>query len=488
MTPRRAVRPVALTVVAMAFVVLPCPATTWAADIQVHREVMDNGLVLQVVERHALPILTVQVGIRAGSRHDPPGGAGTANLVAELLTEGTTSRSAGEIADAIEFVGGHLGAGVEPDFARVTVTVLERDRDLALDLLADVVRRPAFAPAEVARVKREVLGAIEADEDDPAVVASKAFDKALYGPHPYAHPDEGEPDTVAAATPESLAAFHARHYLPNTGVISFVGDVTVDEARRLARDAFGDWESGDVPFQDLPLAAPPVGVRILPIDRPVTQASVVMGHLGLERADPDFYPVIVMNYILGGGGFASRLVADVRERQGLAYSIGSGFHALQDPGSFVVRFQTRNDQAQQAVLSTLKAIRDIATNPVSDQELADAKANLVGGFPLRIDTNAETANLLTFIEMYGLGTNYFTDYIDKVEAVTADDVLRVASLYLHPDDMVWVVVADDAKARVHVPAPEGEDVPAQGPEEAPADAPAADPTEGTPEAGNGGAG
>jgi zinc protease len=477
---RRAVHLFALAFVALPFIALPWPAATWAADLQVHREVLDNGMVLQVVERHALPILTVQVGMRAGSRHDPSGGAGTANLVAELLTEGTTSRSAGEIADAIEFVGGHLGAGVEPDFARVTVTVLARDRALAMDLLADVVRRPAFAPAEVARVKKEVLGAIKADEDDPAVVASKAFDKALYGPHPYAHPDEGEPGTVAAATPESLAAFHARHYLPNTGVISFVGDVTVDEARKLTRDAFGDWEAGDVPFQDLPLAVPPVGVRIIPIDRPVTQASVVMGHLGLERADPDFYPAIVMNYILGGGGFASRLVADVRERQGLAYSIGSGFHALQDPGDFVVRFQTRNDQAQQAVLSTLKAIRDIATTPVSDQELADAKANLVGGFPLRIDTNAETADLLTFIEMYGLGTTYFTDYIDKVEAVTADDVLRVASLYLHPDDMVWVVVADDAEARVHVPA--------EAPENTPTDAPADAPTEGTPKAGDGGAG
>jgi zinc protease len=442
-----------LGLAALAALLAPPPAT--AADIRVHREVLDNGLVLQVVERHALPILTVQMGIRAGARMDPPDAPGTANLVASLLTEGTATRSANEIADQIEFVGGSLSAEAEADFARASVTVLKRDQDLGLELLADVVRRPAFASDEVERVKKEVIGAIESDEDHPDVVAGKAFDKAVYGEHPYAHPTEGDKAAVAAATPEALRAFHAAHYLPNDSVISFVGDITVDDARAATKAAFGDWKQGEEPPLDLPLASPPVGIDLITIDRPVTQATVIMGHLGLERSDPDFYPVIVMNYILGGGGFASRLVHEVRERQGLAYAIGSGFHAMKDPGDFVVRFQTRNPAANQAIRSVLDELRRIRTEPVEDDELADAKANLIGGFPLRIDTNGETAGLLTFIEMYGLGTSYFTDYIDKVQAVTRDDVLRVAKTYLHPDDMVWVVVGNLAEADVHVPPPPG---------------------------------
>ncbi len=442
-----------LGLAALCALLVPPPAT--AADIRVHREVLDNGLVLQVVERHALPILTVQMGIRAGARMDPPDAPGTANLVASLLTEGTATRSANEIADQIEFVGGSLGAEAEADFARASVTVLGRDQDLGLELLADIVRRPAFAPDEVERVKKEVIGAIESDEDHPDVVAGKAFDKAVYGAHPYAHPTEGDKEAVAAATPEALRAFHAAHYLPNDSVISFVGDITVDDARAATKAAFGDWKQGEEPPLDLPLASPPVGIDLITIDRPVTQATVIMGHLGLERSDPDFYPVIVMNYILGGGGFASRLVHEVRERQGLAYAIGSGFHAMKDPGDFVVRFQTRNPAANQAIRSVLDELRRIRTEPVEDDELADAKANLIGGFPLRIDTNGETADLLTFIEMYGLGTSYFTDYIDKVRAVTRDDVLRVAKTYLHPDDMVWVVVGNLAEADVHVPPPPG---------------------------------
>lgn len=459
---RRAGPLAVLALAALGAMALPAPAD--AADIRVHREVLPNGLVLQVVERPALPILTVQMGIRAGSRNDPPEAAGTASLVARLLTEGTATRSAGEIADQIEFVGGRLGAEAERDFARVTVTVLKRDQALGLELLADVVRRPAFQPEEVERVKKEVLGEIEADEDRPGAVARKAFDRAVYGAHPYAHPEEGDRETVAAATRASLRAFHRAHYLPNNAVISFVGDVTVEEARVVTLSAFGDWKKGEVPLLDVPLAAPPRGIDLVTIDRPVTQATVIMGHLGLERADPDFYPVIVMNYILGGGGFASRLVQEVRERQGLAYSIGSGFHAMKDPGDFVVRFQTRNPAANQAIRSVLDELRRVRTEPVEDEELADAKANLVGGFPLRIDTNGETADLLTFIELYGLGTDYFTDYIEKVEAVTGDDVRRVAATYLHPDDMVWVVVAGLAEADVHVPPPPDEAVPVPAPE------------------------
>jgi zinc protease len=429
----------------------PPAAAADFAGLTVHREVLDNGLVLQVVERPALPIVTVQLGVRAGSARDPADGAGTASLVADLLTEGTETRTARQIADEIEFVGGRLGAGVEADFARAAVTVLARDLDTGLELLADVVQHPAFRPEDVERVKKEVVGAIRADEDHPATVARKAFRKALFGDHPYGHPPEGDADSVAAIVPDDLAAFHATYYRPNDSVLSFVGAVTVKQARKKAKAAFGDWKRRDVPAMEAAPVAPPAGIDLIRIDRPVTQATVILGHLGLTRTNPDFYPAVVMNYILGGGGFASRLVNNVRERQGLTYGIGSGFNAMAEPGSFRIQFQTRNDQANQAIRSSLDELRRIRDEPVSDRELADAKANLVGGFPMRVDTNAETADLLTFIEMYHLGTSYFSDYLERVEAVTAADVQRVARQYLHPDDMVWVVVGNQAEADVAVP-------------------------------------
>ena len=449
MTGHRRMKAVLAGWVALALLLTAIPVRAGAPEV--HREVLDNGLVLQVVSRPALPILSMELGLRAGARNDPAARPGLANLVGTLLTYGTETRSATEISEQIEFVGGSIAAGVERDFATVTVSVLSRDAKLGMELLSDVVRRPAFADEEVARVRDEVVGVIAAEEDNLGRVAGKAFDRALFGDHPYARPVEGDADSVPAIGADQIRAFHQRYYRADNAVLSFVGDITPRQARKLTRKAFGDWAAGSGAAPETPPASAPKGTRIHRIDRAAAQANVVMGHLGIRRANPDFYPVVVMNYILGGGGFTSRLVDSVRDRQGLAYSIYSGFSPKTDPGEFSIRFQTRNATAQQAIDSALAEVRRIRTEPVTETELAEAKSYLTGSFPLRLDTNRKTARLLTFIHMYGLGESYFSDYLERVAQVTVADVLRVARRYLHPEDMVWVVVANPEEAQVAAP-------------------------------------
>ncbi|MFQ5508730.1 MAG: M16 family metallopeptidase [Leptospirillia bacterium] len=436
-----------LTLLGMVGFALPAAAF----GIEVQREVLANGLTVQVVNRPTLPIVMVELGLGVGSVNDPEGQAGTASMTARLLTEGAAGKSANEIAEAVEFVGAKLGADAGRDFSQVYLSALKRDLKMGLNLLADVVIRPDFPNGEVERVKGEALGQIEVDLDNPGKVAAKAFDAELFGDHPYGRPPEGDADSIAAIDRNALVAFHRQYYRPQGAVLNFVGDITRMEAVKLAKKTFGGWRGAPPSHSIPPPPAPPSGTRLVRIDRPVTQANVVLGHMGPMRSHPDFYPVIVMNYILGGGATHSRLGDSIREDQGLAYAIQSGFRAMRHGGVFKVIFQTRNESAGKAVNSALDEIRRIRTEPVSDKELADARSHLVGRFPFRIDTNSKVAGLLSFIHMHDLGDSYFEDYMARVEAVTVDDVQRVANTYLHPDDMLWVVVSDPEEVLLESP-------------------------------------
>src|SRR5207249_11809841 len=220
------------------------------------------------------------------------------------------------------------------------------------------------------------------------------------------------------------------------------------EALDVDRKKFGKWTKKDgVPSTFSP-AVPLQQPKLKLIDKDLTQANVILGHLGIDRKNPDFYAVSVMNYILGGGGFSSRLVNRIRDQKGLAYDVDSGFQANVMPGPFTVQLQTRNAAANQAIASVLQELKRIRTEPVSDQELADAKAYLIGSFPLRLDTAAKLASLLNLVELHGLGLSYFDDYPKAIASVTKEDVLRVARTYLNPDLYALVIVAKLAEAKI----------------------------------------
>ena len=422
---------------------------SFAADIKPIRVVTANGLTLLILDLPSLPIININVLIKAGATFDPDAKAGLSNLVAQLLDEGTKTRSATQIAQEIEFIGGEIASRAGSDFATATVRVLKKDADLGFALLADILLNPTFAEKEVARVRSQILGELQGEKDEPGVVAGKAFDEIIFKGHPYRRPANGTEETVARITRKDIVEFHETFYRPNRTIMAIVGDIREFEALELVSKHFGKWTRKDVAVPTFSSPTPLQQPVLKLIDKDLTQANVVLGHVGIDRRNPDFYAVSVMNYILGGGGFSSRLVNRIRDEQGLAYDVDSGFAANVMPGSFTVSLQTRNGAANQAIANVLQEITRIRAEPVSDQELADAKAYLVGSFPLRLDTTGKLAGLLTVVELHGLGLSYFQDYPKAVQAVTKDDVLRVAQKYLHPDKYALVVVAKQAEAKIN---------------------------------------
>ena len=423
------------------------PVASHAAGIKPTRVVTENGMTVLIVDQPSLPIVTVNVLIKAGAVYDPDAKAGLSYMVAGMLDEGTTTRSAVQIAEQIEFIGGELSTDGGEDFASAKLRVLKKDAELGFTLLADILMNPKFDTKEVARVRNELVGFLQSEKDEPDVIATKAFNEIVFKGHPYRRPTNGEEKTVTKLTRPALVEFHDRFYRPNRTIMAIVGDLREAEALALVKKHFGNWAPKELPLPVFPAPEPLPKPMLKLIDKDLTQATIVLGHIGIDRRNPDFYAVAVMNYILGGG-FSSRLVNRIRDEQGLAYDVDSVFEANVMPGPFAVHVQTRNAAANQALASVFQELKRIRTDPVRDQELADAKAYLIGSFPLRMDTNAKLASLLNLVELHSLGLSYFDDYPKAIAAVTKEDVLRVAQKYLNPDRYALVVVAKLAEAKI----------------------------------------
>jgi zinc protease len=424
-----------------------------AADINPVRFVTDNGMTVLVLEQHALPIVQLHALVKVGSAQDPADKAGLANLVLSLLDEGTTSRTAEQIAEQIEFVGGALAAKAGEDFTTVSVRVLTKDRKLGFTLLSDVLQHPVFPEKEFKRVRSQILGEILSEKDQPDLVAAKAFNQLVFDGHPYSWPVNGTERSLLTIKRADVQQFYAREYLPNQTILAIVGDVTIDEARTLVAKHFGVWKRGNAPPRPAATSPPIDKPAVKLIDKDLTQATIMLGHLGISRTNPDFYAVQVMNYILGAGGFSSRLMDSIRDNQGLAYGVASLFDANLMPGAFLVNLQTRNETANKAIRAVLAELKGMVEKPATDEELADAKAYLIGSFPLRLDTTAKLADVLSQVEFFGLGLDYFTQYPGLIAKVTKEDVLRVAKQYLHPDQYALVVVATLAQAKINLEQP-----------------------------------
>lgn len=424
---------------------LPCGlAWSAAAPSQVlgEREQLPNGLVWLFSEQRSLPLVAVQVMLKAGALRDPVGKEGLANLTAVLLLQGTKKRNATQIAEELDFLGARLSASGSEDYALVSLMTLKKDLAAGLDLLQDVLLNPAFAPKEIQQKVSQLLASFQSDEDEPGIVASRAFHRRLFGQHPYGYPPKGTPEGLKAISRDDLVAFHRTYYRPNNAIVSIVGDLSKEEASAVLSKFFGSWEPAPVPALNLP--APPTlnKPQVMVINKDITQANIVWGHLGIARDNPDFYAFQVMNYILGGGGFASRLMDNIREKQGLAYSVGSSFNAGLLAGPFMVVLETKNDRAGEAVSRVIQEVELMRTNPVSEQELEDAKSYLIGSFPRKMDSVAKRASLMGYVEFYGLGLDYPWRYPELVKPLTPADIQKVAEKYLHPEKYLLVVVGN----------------------------------------------
>jgi zinc protease len=418
----------------VAALVIPAAAAPLA-----HREVLPNGVVLLVAERPVIPIVVVQLYLRAGSVYDPPDAGGLANLTADMLTRGTAKRTGPELDRAIEFVGGSLEGEAGRDGATVSLSVLKKDLRMGLDLLAEVLLTPAFPEAELKRRSEEIAAAIQRSEQEPETVAARAMALLLYPGHPYSRPVAGTVESVKRMARDQIVGFHRDNYRPDAAIIAVVGDVTRDEVRRELLASLGTWAAPATPRPVIPPApaSPPVESHV--IHRDLTQATVSLARPGIKQDHPDYFPLVVANYILGGGS-ASRLYTKVREERGLVYSVYSSLGPGRYGASYFVGLQTRLDAVDEAVRVVRDEMARMSREAVTQRELDLAKSYLIGSYPLRTDTSGKMAGLLVAVEDNQLGLDWPDRFKAGVSRVTAADVRRVAGVYMDPATFSTITV------------------------------------------------
>jgi zinc protease len=424
--------------------ILLAAALPAAAGLAPKRLVLNNGIILLVSEQRALPMVSMELLIHAGARFDAPGQEGIANLVARLLTYGTKSRSALQISDALDFIGASLSTGCDKNLATVSMTILKKDLSTGLGLLAEVLTQSTFPQEDVERQKQSIVASLKAREEEPGDIAERRFAAALFPNTPYGRPVEGTESSVNAISQKSLRDFYERYYRPNRTILAVAGDVSADEIAEALERGFRAWKQG-VPADKPPVPQTNRAPTTIRVNKELTQANIIMGHEGVTRDDPDYYAVQVMNNILGGGGFSSRLMDSIRNERGLAYSVYTHFAADKSHGAFQVVMQTKNDSAQEAIRISREELERIQREPVSEQELNDAKDYLTGNFPLRFDTTRRVAAFLAQVEFFQLGLEYPDKYPELIRKVSREDVLRVAKRYVHPEQLITVIVGDQKK-------------------------------------------
>jgi zinc protease len=413
---------------------------------------LTNGLQVIVVLHHEQPAVSVRLIVRAGGALDPQDKPGVASLAATLLDQGTTTRTAQEIANAVDSVGGALGTGAGTDLSYINAVFMKDSFETALMLIADLARNPAYRPEEIERQRQQILSALQVSYDDPDYVASTVFDRLVYGFHPYGKPDSGTPESIAKITRDDLAAFHRAYFAPNNAILAIVGDLTADEAFAAAGRTFGDWPRNDAIQVLAPVDPPPPTRRVVVVDRPgAVQTEIRVGHLALPRKHPDYTAMDLASKILGGEG-SNRLHRVLRSERGLTYGASAEFETLKFAGDLVAETDTRSEATGQVLRLIVDEFWKVQRDRVGTGELRGAQDYLAGSFPLTIETPSAIALQVLNAVFFGLDLHELETFRERVNAVTPDDIQRVARAYLRPDRLSIVLVGDASKFVSQLPA------------------------------------
>jgi zinc protease len=422
----------------------PPPAAAALALPKIVRWTMKNGLEVVVVPRKELPVVSFGVAIKAGAYdEDRAATLGVSDFTAAMLRKGTAGkkkRSADDISRAIDFVGGSLDAQAGLESSSAGCSVLAKDVGLCIELLSDVLMHPTFPEAEMGEEREQLLAALAARFDNPYELAEAHFENQLYGeknPHGWVL----EPEDVQKITRDALVAFWKTYYRPNNALLAVAGDVDPARLRGELEKTFGKWQKAEVPARPAFKMAALKSTRVLIVDKPdLTQTTILLGHRGLRHADPMWFPATLMNWVLGGSDFSSRLMTDVRAKRGLTYGISSSYGASLYDGAFLVSMSTKNENVWQALVATVNQIRKMRNEGPTLEELAKGKGYYAGSYPFELQAAAGVAGAIVSAELHGLGLDYVEKFALRMAAVDEAQAKEAAGTLLDPDDVLVVVV------------------------------------------------
>jgi zinc protease len=440
-------RPVLWPLMVMILMALIGGGTALAADtmtlhIPSKKVTLPSGLTVVLSPKDKLPIVSVSLRFKVGSVSDPEQKAGLADMTARLLDKGTAKRTATAIAEELDFLGARFDASAGGTGSTVSLSLLAKDVERGLDLYADILQGSRFEMAEFERERMRMLSQIQQRRVNPRQVVSEVFRELLYADHPLHRPISGYASTVSQITRDDVLAFYQRFYVPNNAILVMVGDFSAERMLELIEGALGGWQARPLDPISLPHPLPTKEKEVGLVDMDVNQSYVQYGHLSVRRADPEFAAIRAMNYILGGGGFVSRLTRSIREEQGLAYSVHSDYvGGSQFPGFFYAALQTKIDTTSQAIKSLFTVIDSMKQAPVTSDEMTDMKLYYAGSLPRRAESYGQVAGLLLDREFFGLPDGYWESEIQQIQQLTPQDIQRLAQRYLDTDNFVLALVS-----------------------------------------------
>nr|PZN87739.1 MAG: peptidase M16 [Pseudomonadota bacterium] len=421
------------------------PTSAFAMKIQTVKS--PGGIEAWLVEEHSVPLIAMRFAFEGGNSQDPPGKEGVANFLTAMLDEGAGELTAIEFQERMEEIAMRMGFEDSRDSFYGSFETLTENLDEAVELLRLAINKPRFDPDAMERIRGQLLTSLAFAAKDPDRVAAREWFAAAFPNHPYGRPAAGTEESLAAITREDLEAYRKRVFAKDTLKIAVVGDIDAQTLGKVLDRVFGELpEKADL--VPIPFVEPKKGGDLQIIEMPVPQSVATFGLAGIPRKDPDFIPAFVMNHILGGGGFSSRLMEEVREKRGLAYSVYSYLQPYQHTAIFAGGVATKNEEIGQSLEVIRAELQRMATEGPTPEELENAKSYLIGSYPLRFDTNAKIANQLLGIMQDGLGQDYIEKRNSLIEAVTLEDVKRAAKRILETDNLIMTVVGQPKNLKV----------------------------------------
>ena len=423
----------------------PPPAQPRSASIpKPVEQTLPNGLRVIVIERRESPLVSAQLIIKNGGEVDPPELAGLADMTASLLTKGTQTRDATKIADEIESLGGSLQSSARWDSSSASVGVMSSKIGPAMEILADVVRRPTFKSEEVERLRQQYLDSLTLALGEPGSIARFVAARVVFGDAPYGHPLSGTTESLTRITPADIVKMHGRYYRPDNAILVIGGDITTRDALALATKYFGDWQKPSTPLPDLSTPAQNAAAqkpRVVVIDKPdAGQAAVYLARTGINRTDPDYFRGIVTNSVLSG--YSGRLNQEIRIKRGLSYGAGSALDTRRQVGPFVASAQTKNESGAEVAELLLGEVSKLSSAPPADAELTPRKAVLIGNFSRNLETVDGVVSQVGFLALYGVSLDEINRYITSVQAIRSEDVQKFAGSRLDAKTSNIIIVGN----------------------------------------------